>query len=320
MCVRVCGWLWRAAASVRRLPPLVSALEVEELRRGLADAAAGTRFVLQAGDCAERFIDCCADKIDEKVLLLHQMATMLSWGCRQPVVRIGRIAGQFSKPRSSATEVVDGVSYPSFRGDNINGFDRYSREHDPARLVEGYFHSAATLNHLRSVAEHGIPRLVTRDAWQLSAATAHSHRHRYMKAVDAVLESLEFAGVAGVVCADQVCAGPAISPGSRVHLRGDAGSQRTAGRLPPLYTSHEGLTLGYEEAMTREVSPGVYYNLGAHFLWIGTFGWVRSACVCLQTGRSTRTGPAVGWLCVVCCVCYVCGSSQRGERAAGSGR
>jgi 3-deoxy-7-phosphoheptulonate synthase len=259
---------------------------VDELCRQLAEAAAGNRFVLQGGDCAERFIDCSAEKIESKLLLLHQMAVMLSWGCRRPVVRIGRIAGQFSKPRSRDTEVIDGVEYPSFRGDNINGFDRYSREHDPARLVDGYFHSAATLNHVRVVADSGLPALRQRDAWKLVFASAHPLQHRYSSTVDAVLGSLEFADAAESCGAaaprlpsvhispspSAVAAVPAVRPASAAALDSSGHSRHKSShaRLPQVYTSHEGLTLGFEEAMTRQVRPGVFYNLGAHFLWIGT--------------------------------------------------
>lgn len=153
--------------AVRRLPPLVTPSEVDALRRGLAEVAAGKRFLLQGGDCAERFMDCADEPIEKKLKILLQMSLVLTWGARIPTLRIARMAGQFSKPRTKETEVVNGVEMAAFRGDNINSFDTSARTPDPARLVAGYFHSAATLNYARALLAGGLADLHSASHWDL---------------------------------------------------------------------------------------------------------------------------------------------------------
>jgi 3-deoxy-7-phosphoheptulonate synthase len=156
-----------ALEQVRVLPPLVVASEVDALRTQLAEVAAGTRFLLQGGDCAERFVDCAADPIEKKLRILLQMSLVLTWGARIPTLRIARMAGQFAKPRSKDTEVVEGVTVPAFRGDNVNSFDLSNRDPDPSRIVAGYFHSAATLNYARALVSSGLADLNSASHWDL---------------------------------------------------------------------------------------------------------------------------------------------------------
>jgi len=252
---------------VRRLPPLVTPPEVDRLLVQLAEVAEGKRFLLQGGDCAERFMDCAAEPIEKKLKILLQMSLVLTWGARMPTLRISRMAGQFSKPRSKDTEVVDGVEMPSFRGDNINSFDTSSRAADPARLVSGYFHSAATLNYARALLASGFADLHRASHWDLDFVQDTGHRAQYKALVDRILSAMDFMRVCGV--ADEV-------------------SLRTA----DFFMSHEGLQLDLEEALTRAgpaasearahggawlkppaapsaPAPDDFYNLGTHFLWIG---------------------------------------------------
>ena len=148
----------RALNQVRGLPPLVAAGEIRTLRERLAQASRGEAFLLQGGDCAEQFQDCHAEAVEAKLKILLQMSLVLTWGARIPVVRVGRIAGQYAKPRSQNTEIIEGVTMPSYRGDHVNGIapDPAAREPDPQRLVDAYFHSAATLNYVRALLDGGF--------------------------------------------------------------------------------------------------------------------------------------------------------------------
>jgi 3-deoxy-7-phosphoheptulonate synthase len=148
-----------ALAKLARLPPIVTPTEIVRLKSSLKDAALGKAFLLQGGDCAELFSYCSDEPIDSKIKLLLQMSLVLIWGSNKPVIRIGRMAGQFAKPRSSPTEIVDGKEIPSFRGDILNGFDPAERKPDPERLVSAYFHSATTLNYVRGQLASGIADL-----------------------------------------------------------------------------------------------------------------------------------------------------------------
>ena len=158
--------------AVSRLPPLVTHEEVDRLRAGLAEVAEGKRFLLQGGDCAERFLDCAAEPIEKKLRILLQMSLVLTWGARIPTLRIARMAGQFAKPRSKDTEIIDGVEYSAFRGDNVNSFDTSSRSADPDRMIAGYFHSAATLNYARSLLGGGLADLHSASHWDLGFVQA----------------------------------------------------------------------------------------------------------------------------------------------------
>ncbi len=234
-----------ALERVRALPPLVAPGEIDTLRRKLADAAAGRAFLLQGGDCAERFQDCALAPIEAKLKILLQMSLVLTWGARIPVIRVGRMAGQYAKPRSSDTEVVDGVEMPSYRGDHVNANlpDLASRQPDPERLVSAYFHSAATLNYARALLDAGFADLHQPRHWDLGFVRSVDSRSEYEDMLERILDALDFVESTGV--------------------RGDA-----ALRTVELYSSHEGLLLPYEEALTRELG-GAAYNLGAHMLWIG---------------------------------------------------
>ena len=232
---------------IRSYPPLVFASEVESLRTALAEAAAGKRFLLQGGDCAERFQDCTPDAITSKIKILLQMSLVLSHGARQPIVRVGRIAGQYAKPRSSDFEDKGALRLPVFRGDNINSFevDPVGRKPDPERLLAGYHTASMTLNYIRALLSTGFADIHHPENWDLSAFPRSPQKDEYEKIVARMQEALFPAASGHDVPEDSPSHGG-------------------------LFTSHEGLLLGLEEAMTRyDRDWGGYYNLGAHMLWIG---------------------------------------------------
>jgi 3-deoxy-7-phosphoheptulonate synthase len=239
------GALQTALDEVRALPPLVNHGEVDALRAHLAEAARGKAFLLQGGDCAERFADCTKTAIEAKLKILLQMSLVLTWGARIPVIRVGRMAGQFAKPRSSDTEIIDGTEMPSYRGDNVNAItpDLAARQPDPQRLVKAYHHSAATLNYARALVDGGFADLHHPQHWDLGFVRSQSHRAEYEDMVERIRDAIDFLESTGV------------------HGTG-------ALRTVELFSSHEGLLLDYEEALTEKVGDR-YYNLGAHFLWIG---------------------------------------------------
>jgi 3-deoxy-7-phosphoheptulonate synthase len=239
------------------LPPIVTPTEIIKLKSSLKEAALGRAFLLQGGDCAELFSYCQDDPIDSKVKLLLQMSLVLIWGSNKPVIRIGRMAGQFAKPRSSPTEIVDGKEIPSFRGDILNGFDPSARTPDPERLVSAYFHSATTLNYVRGQLASGIADLHNPLDWGLGHVRDKELQAKYQKIVSSISDSLRFMRTIGADTAGQL-------------------------QTVDLYTSHEGLVLEYEQSLTRRLKhPASYlsasgstdgkgwYNTSAHFLWIG---------------------------------------------------
>lgn len=234
----------RALAQVKALPPLVAHGEIDTLRGRLADAAAGRAFLLQGGDCAERFEDCAKDPIEAKLKILLQMSLVLTWGARLPVIRVARMAGQYAKPRSSDTETRDGVTLPSYRGDHVNhfDFDPASREPDPKRLLDTYFHSAATLNYARALLDGGLADLEQPGHWDLGFVRSTGTREQYESLVGRILDALDFVAATG--------------------------ARHPTFKTVELFSSHEGLILPYEEAQTVRVD-GRWYNLGAHTLWIG---------------------------------------------------
>ncbi len=232
---------------IRSYPPLVFVGEVDNLKRQLAEAAAGKRFLLQGGDCAERFQDCTPEAITSKLKILLQMSVVLCYGARQPVVRVGRIAGQYAKPRSADTETVDGKTLQVFRGDNINSFeaDAERRKPDPQRMLTGYHTASMTLNYIRAMIQGGFANLHHAENWNLGFLGEGEHRKRYERIVGNIQDAVAFMASLGVVKEESLAS-------------------------IDFFTSHEGLLLGFEEAMTRQVGPeGKYYNLGAHMLWIG---------------------------------------------------
>lgn len=233
-----------ALAKVHALPPLVHYKEVDRLKATLADACNGKVFLLQGGDCAERFIDCTKVAIENKFKILLQMSLIIIWCAHIPVVRVARMAGQFAKPRTSTYEkLADGSQVYSFKGDNINGFDVSERVPDPNRLVQAYFHSAATLNYLRGMIAGGVADLHSARDWNLENVVSQQARKDYTEVIDSLQTGLEFMNA--------------------IHV-----SSPEVFRNVDLYTSHEGLVLAYEEALTEDIK-GEFYNLGAHFLWIG---------------------------------------------------
>lgn len=235
--------LSKATEELSFYPPLITANEVDKLCSQLGEVAKGKRFLLQGGDCAERFKDCNSLFIEKKLRILLQMSLVLTWGARIPTVRIGRMAGQFSKPRSSDFETVDGTEVYSFRGDNVNGFDPANREPDPSRLLQAYFHSAATLNYVRALLAGKFADLHDAKLWDLDFVKNAAHRSEYEDMVKRILDALDFIKVCGA---------------------GDDPAFSTV----DFFTSHEGLHLPFEESMTTKVGDK-WYNLGAHFLWIG---------------------------------------------------
>ncbi len=234
---------------LRAMPPLVFAGEARELQRQLGNVAMGKAFLLQGGDCAESFAEFSADKIRDTFRVILQMAVVLTYGGSLPVIKVGRIAGQFAKPRSSDTETKEGVTLPSYRGDNINALDftAEAREPDPNRLVQSYHQAAATLNLLRAFAKGGYADLQRVHGWNLDFVEDSPLRERYEDLAGRINDALRFMAACGVT-----------------------GETVPAIRQTDFYTSHEALHLNYEQAMTRTDSlTGDYYDTSAHLLWIG---------------------------------------------------
>jgi 3-deoxy-7-phosphoheptulonate synthase len=231
------------------LPPLVFAGEARSLQQGLADVAGGRAFLLQAGDCAESFDDGTADAIRDKLKIILQMAVVLQYSAGVPVVKVGRIAGQFAKPRSASSEVVDGVELPSFRGHMVNdiAFTAAARTPDPERLVTAYHQSASTLNLLRAFTKGGFADLSRVHAWNQEFVASSQEGRRYERIADEIDRALTFMASCGI----DTEAWPQL-------------------HTVDFYTSHESLILGYEEALTRRDSlSGDWYDCSAHMLWIG---------------------------------------------------
>jgi 3-deoxy-7-phosphoheptulonate synthase len=230
-------------------PPLVFAGEARKLKRALAAVANGESFLLQGGDCAESFAEHGADNIRDFFRVFLQMAVVLTFAGSQPVVKVGRIAGQFAKPRSSDTETKDGATLPSYRGDIINGieFEEKSRVPDPQRQIMAYRQSAATLNLLRAFAQGGYASLDNVHKWMLGFVADSPQAERYEALAGRISETIEFMRAVGIT------------------------SETNASlRETDFYTSHEALLLGYEEAMTRvDSTSGDWYATSGHMIWIG---------------------------------------------------
>ena len=236
-------------AELRRMPPLVFAGEVRKLKGELAKASRGEAFLLQGGDCAEAFSEFHADHIRDTFKSLLQMAVALTFAAHKPIIKVGRMAGQFAKPRSAPFETIEGVEYPSYRGDIINDIatDMAARRPDPRRMVMAYNQATATLNLLRAFAQGGFADLHKIHRWTLDSMSGHPATSRYLEMAERIEESLEFMRACGL-----------------------ESSTVEALRETDFYTSHEALLLWYEEALTREDSlTGKIYDLSAHMLWIG---------------------------------------------------
>lgn len=236
-------------ARLRRYPPLVFAGEARRLQEGLARVAEGQAIVLQGGDCAESFRDFTANIIRDTFRVLLQMAVVLTFGASLPVVKIGRLAGQLAKPRSSDTETRDGLTLPSYRGDIINGpeFTAAARTPDPGRMEQGYFQAAGTLNLLRAFATGGYADLHQVHRWNLGFVARSPLAERYQDIAQRIDETLSFMNACGI-----------------------SASTSQEIRETDFFTSHEALLLPYEQALTRvDSTTGDWYACSAHFLWIG---------------------------------------------------
>src|SRR5687768_11676472 len=241
--------LAEAEATMSNFPPLVFAGEARALKASLAEVAEGKAFLLQGGDCAESFAEFHPNNIRDTFRVLLQMAVVLTFASKLPTVKVGRMAGQFAKPRSGDTETIDGVELPSYRGDNINdiAFTPASRIPDPQRMVQGYSQSAATLNLLRAFATGGYANLHQVHKWTLDFMGRSPWSKKFADVADRIGESLDFMEACG------------INPDTVPQLKGTQ-----------FYTSHEALLLPYEQALTRQDSlTGDWYDTSAHFLWIG---------------------------------------------------
>ena len=236
-------------AKLATYPPLVFAGEARDLKKSLAGIAAGNGFLLQGGDCAESFLEHRADNIRDFFRVFLQMAVVLTYAGGQPVTKVGRIAGQFAKPRSSPTEKKDGQELPSYRGDIINGpeFTSEARIPDPNRQIEAYRQSAATLNLIRAFATGGYADLERVHQWTLGFVKDSPQGHRYEELAARIEETLSFMHACG------------ITSGNTPQLR-----------TTSFYTSHEALLLGFEQALTRRDSTsGDFYATSGHMIWIG---------------------------------------------------
>ena len=271
--------------NLRHLPPLVTSWEVNALKTHLAEAQEGKRFVLQGGDCAESFADCRPEIITNRLKVLLQMSLVLVHGLKKPVLRVGRFAGQYAKPRSTDTETREGVTLPAYRGDLVNGpdFTREARTPDPQRLVEGHARSAMTVNFVRGLIDGGFADLHHPEYWDLAWVEHSPLAEQYQRIVDSIGHSVRFM---------ETLAGQPIGDFSRVDF----------------YTSHEALLLYYEQAQTRQVPRKEgWFNLSTHFPWIG----MRTAALDgahveymrgLRNPVAVKVGPAMSadWLLGLC--------------------
>jgi len=237
----------RAVADLSRLPPIVTSWEVDGLKEHMAKAQRGEAFVLQGGDCAETFDECTSENIVDKLKILLQMSLVMLYGLKKPVVRVGRMAGQYAKPRSADTETRDGTSLPSFRGDLINRrpFTAEDRIPDPQMILRGYERAALTLNFVRSLIDGGFADLHHPEYWDLGWVGHSVMAEEYHGIVKSISNSLDF-------------------------LETISGEQVHKTRRTDIYASHEGLHLLYEQSQTRYLDRREHwYNLTTHFPWIG---------------------------------------------------
>src|SRR5688572_21961112 len=240
--------LERVVGELSRLPPIVVSWEVEALREQLAAAQRGQGFLLQGGDCAETFVECESDRIAKQLKILLQMSLVLLHGLKKPVIRVGRMAGQYAKPRSADTETRNGVTLPAFRGDLVNRseFTAEAREPDPALLLRGYERAALTLNFVRALCDGGFADLHHPQFWDLGFMDHSPAKAEYQKIVDSIADSLDFF--------ERVSGGRAPHEVTAVDF----------------FSSHEGLLMHYEQAQTRFIERQKrWYSLGTHMPWIG---------------------------------------------------
>ena len=236
-----------ALAQLQALPPLVTSGEVLALKQMIAEAQEGRRFLLQGGDCAEQFADCRSELITNRLKILLQMSLVLVHGMQKPVVRVGRFAGQYAKPRSADVETRHGITLPSYRGDSVNRpeFTAAARRADPGRLLEAHVHSALTMNFTRALVSDGFADLHHPEYWDLDWMSRSPMGIEYRRMVDEIGQSLRFM---------ETLMGQSVESASRVDF----------------FTSHEALLLHYEQAQTRQVPRRQgWYNLSTHYPWIG---------------------------------------------------
>ncbi len=270
--------LQRVEAQLARMPPLVFAGEARKLRRALGQGAEGGAFLLQGGDCAESFAEFSADNIRDTFKVLLQMAIVLTWGAKVPVIKIGRVAGQFAKPRSAPTEVIGGEELPSYRGDIVNGFDftAAARMPDPARMLQAYTQAAASLNLLRAFSTGGYADMHRVQSW-ISGFTEEDEAQRYREVAIRIQDAMDFMAAAGVTS-------------DTVHAMGAV----------DFYTSHEALLLEYEEALCRiDSTSGLPVAGSGHMIWIGDRtrqpdGAHVEFCRGVQNPIGLKCGPSLG--------------------------
>ena len=266
--------------SLKGFPPLVFAGEVRSLRKSLAKVAEGEGFLLQGGDCAESFSEFNADNIRDTFRVILQMAVILTSGTNLPVVKVGRMAGQFAKPRSSTTEIKNNVELESYKGDIINGieFDQLKREPDPERMLKAYSQAASTLNLLRAFADGGYADLRFVNSWNMGFLKSGEEYKRYRDLAVKIQESLNFMEALGVNSSNT----PQL-------------------RKTDYYTCHEALLLPYEEALTRtDSTTGDIYDTSAHFVWIGDRTRFENSahvefCSGIQNPIGIKCGPSVDY-------------------------
>lgn len=238
--------LARVVDELSQLPPLVTSGEIKHLKHAIARAGRGEAFILQGGDCAESFADCRSDIISNKLKIMLQMSLVLLHGLRKPIIRIGRIAGQYAKPRSSDLETIHGVSLPSYRGDLVNSpiFTADSRTPNPELLLKGYGCAAMTLNFIRALLDGGFADLQHPQQWDLRFVEHSQQADAYHAILCSISNAMDF-------------------------LQSIDGLQHSSLNKVDFFTSHEALHLHYEQALTRQVPDGHWYDLSTHLPWIG---------------------------------------------------
>jgi 3-deoxy-7-phosphoheptulonate synthase len=271
------GELQATLDKLDKLPPLVTSWEILALKQLLAEAQEGKRFLLQGGDCAETFADCNNEVIANRLKVLLQMSLVLVHGLRMPVLRVGRFAGQYAKPRSADTETIDGVTLPVYRGELVNGpeFNAAARRADPQRMLRGHARSAMTMNFVRALVDGGFADLNQPEYWNLAWVEHSPLAEEYRRIVEGIGDAVRFM---------ETLAGEPIASFQRAEF----------------YTSHEALVLDYEQALTRHVPrQWGWFDLSAHFPWIG----MRTAdldgahvefCRGIRNPVAVKVGPAVG--------------------------
>ncbi len=228
------------------LPPLVTSGEIKNLKTEIARAGRGEAFILQGGDCAESFNDCRSEIISNKLKIILQMSLILLYGLRKPIIRVGRIAGQYAKPRSSDFETIDGITLPSYRGDIVNSpeFTPIAREPNSKLLLQAYSCSAMTLNFIRALLDGGFADMHHPQRWDLGFVEHSTQKEEYQHIVNSIADALDF-------------------------LKSIDGIRSSNLSKVDFYTSHEALHLHYEQALTRQLKDGCWYNLSTHLPWIG---------------------------------------------------